>query len=332
MSGRRADELWGVSLTDQYRHAGIYVGQILKGAKPADLPVLQPTKFELVINLKTAKTLGLDVPPTAARARRRGDRMRRREFITLLGGAAAAWPLAARAQQAGRLPTIGFLGATTHSVAAPWVAAFVQRLRELGWIEGRNVAIEYRWAEGRSDRFAEIAAEFVRLKVDVIVTHSTPTVARSKQATSVIPIVFATAVDPVGSGLVASLARPGGNVTGLSSQANRSGRQTARTLARGRARSAPLAVLANLASAYPRAGAKRGSGRGSHARPRGRPIDIRRARISRPPSRRSRAVRRRFMSSPTRSSTPTAFASTRWRSARDCRRCTPSGNSSKREA
>ena len=135
-----------------------------------------------------------------------------------LGGAAAAWPLAARAQQPGKLPTIGFLGASTPSAESQWIAAFVQRLRELGWIEGRTVAIEYRWAEGRSERFAEIAAEFVRLKVDVIVTSGTPAVLAAKQATSVIPIVFATAGDPVGTGLVASLARPGGNVTGLSIQ------------------------------------------------------------------------------------------------------------------
>ena len=144
--------------------------------------------------------------------------MRRREFITLLGGA-AAWPLAARAQQPGKLPTIGFLGSSTPSAWSQWVAAFVQRLRELGWIEGRTVAIEYRWAEGRSERFAEIAAEFVRLKVDVIVTSGTAAVLAAKQATSVIPIVFAVAGDPVGTGLVASLARPGGNVTGLSIQA-----------------------------------------------------------------------------------------------------------------
>jgi putative tryptophan/tyrosine transport system substrate-binding protein len=97
-------------------------------------------------------------------------------------------------------------------------AAFVQRLRELGWIEGQTVTIEYRWAEGRSERFAEFAADFVRLKVDVILTHNTPPVLAAKQATSVIPIVFATAADPVGTGVVASLARPGGNVTGLSSQ------------------------------------------------------------------------------------------------------------------
>ncbi len=141
--------------------------------------------------------------------------IRRREFITLLGGSAAAWPLAARAQQAAKLPTIGVLSGQTRSTAGQWVAAFEQRLRELGWIEGRTVAIEVRWAEGRSERFAEIAAEFVRVKVDVIVTAGPPVFA-AKQATSVIPIVFATVADPLSTGLVASLARPGGNVTGLS--------------------------------------------------------------------------------------------------------------------
>jgi putative ABC transport system substrate-binding protein len=143
--------------------------------------------------------------------------MRRRDFITLFGGAAAAWPLAGRAQQAGKLPTIGFLGADA-SAFGPWTAAFVVHLRELGWIEGRTIAIEYRWSEGRTERYAEIAAEFVRLKVDVIVTvgSAVPTV---KQATAVIPIVFAVGIDPVGSGLVANLAKPGGNVTGLSLQA-----------------------------------------------------------------------------------------------------------------
>jgi len=142
--------------------------------------------------------------------------MKRRQFITLLGGA-AAWPLAARAQQA-KLPTIGFLGSSTPLAMSQWVAAFLQRLRDLNWIEGRTVALEYRWAEGRSSRAAEIAAEFVRLKVDVIVTYATPPALAAKQATSVIPIVFAAAGDPVGAGLVASLARPGGNVTGLSNQ------------------------------------------------------------------------------------------------------------------
>jgi hypothetical protein len=142
--------------------------------------------------------------------------MRRRAFITLLG-TAIGWPLAARAQPA-KLPTIGFLGPLTSSAMSQWTEAFVQRLRELGWIEGRTVAIEYRWGEGRSERFPEIVAEFVQLKVSVIVTGGTAAVIAAKQATSVIPIVFGSVADPVGTGLVASLARPGGNVTGLSNQ------------------------------------------------------------------------------------------------------------------
>jgi putative tryptophan/tyrosine transport system substrate-binding protein len=115
--------------------------------------------------------------------------MRRRDFITLLGGAAAAWPLAARAQQPRKLPTIGFLGVSTPSAFGQWIAAFVQRLRELGWIEGRTVAIEYRWAKGHSERFPEIAAELVQLKVNVIVTTGGAVLA-AKQATTVIPIVW----------------------------------------------------------------------------------------------------------------------------------------------
>jgi putative ABC transport system substrate-binding protein len=142
--------------------------------------------------------------------------MQRRSFITLLGGA-AAWPLAARAQQA-KLATIGFLGGNAPSTQSQWTAALVQRLRELGWIEGRNLAIQYRWAEGRFDRSSEVMAEFVRLKVDVIVTHGTANVIAAKRTTSVIPIVFAAVADPVGNNLVAGLARPGGNVTGLSAQ------------------------------------------------------------------------------------------------------------------
>ena len=140
----------------------------------------------------------------------------RRKFITLLGGAAVVWRSAARAQQPGKLPTIGFLG-TDASVWSPWTAAFVQRLRELGWTEGRNIAIEYRWSEGRPARHAEIAAEFVRMKVDVIVTNAFAA-STVKQATSVIPIVFPLGIDPVGSDLIGSLAQPGGNVTGLTTQ------------------------------------------------------------------------------------------------------------------
>jgi putative tryptophan/tyrosine transport system substrate-binding protein len=143
--------------------------------------------------------------------------LRRREFITLLGGAAIARPLAAQAQQPGKLPTVGFLG-TDASGWRPWTSAFVQRLHELGWIEGRTIAIEYRWSQGRQERVAEIAAEFVRLKIDVIVTNG-DSVDTARRAIAAIPIVFALANDPVGGRLVASLAQPGGNVTGLSLQA-----------------------------------------------------------------------------------------------------------------
>jgi putative ABC transport system substrate-binding protein len=143
--------------------------------------------------------------------------MRRRQFIAGLGSA-AAWPVVARAQQQVKLPTIGFLGSATASTESERVASFAQRLGELGWIDGRNVAIEYRWSEGRNERYAEIVAEFVRLKVEVIVTQGTAPVLAAMHATSVIPIVFAGSGNPVATGLVASLARPGGNVTGLSNQ------------------------------------------------------------------------------------------------------------------
>jgi ABC-type uncharacterized transport system substrate-binding protein len=136
--------------------------------------------------------------------------MRRREFMTLLSGA-AAWPLTTRAQQP-KLPTIGFLGTTSAAAWSPWTAALIQRLRELGWIEGRTMVIEYRWAEAHNERYTEIADEFVRLKVDLIFT-SGGAVRAVKQVTGAIPIVFALGLDPVGSGLVASLARPGGNAT-----------------------------------------------------------------------------------------------------------------------
>lgn len=141
--------------------------------------------------------------------------MRRREFVTLLGAIVAVWSRAARGQT--RLPTIGFLGVGTAAGWSTWVAAFVKRLGELGWIEHRTIEIEYRWAEGRSERYDEIAAEFVQLKVNVIVTGGIA-VPALKRATSVIPIVIALGSDPVGSGQVASLARPGGNLTGLSLQ------------------------------------------------------------------------------------------------------------------
>lgn len=142
--------------------------------------------------------------------------MRRRDFLGFVGGA-AAWPVLSRAQ-AGKSATIGFLGANTASIQKSYMAALIERLAELGWVEGRNLHIEYRWAEGRYDRSPALIAELVARKVDVIVTHSPPNVLAAKRGTSNIPIVFAAVGDPVGIGLVSSLARPGGNITGLSLQ------------------------------------------------------------------------------------------------------------------
>ena len=140
--------------------------------------------------------------------------MRRREFITLLGGA-AVWPLAARAQQMGKVPRIGYLGSSSPSLEPHFVEAFRQKLRELGHIEGENIAIEYRWAEGQDGRLPDLAAELARLQPNVIVTAGTPGALAAMQATKTIPIVMASSGDPVGAGLVTSLARPGGHVTGF---------------------------------------------------------------------------------------------------------------------
>jgi putative ABC transport system substrate-binding protein len=152
------------------------------------------------------------VGPSARRAI-----IRRREFVALIG-AAAVWPRAASGQGPGNRPTIGFLGPLSQSAMSQWTAAFVQRLHELGWTEGHNVEISYRWAEGRSELMSGFLAEFVQKKVSIIVTGGADAVVAAKRTTSTIPVVFGTAGDPVGLGLVASLARPGGNITGLSNQ------------------------------------------------------------------------------------------------------------------
>ena len=223
------------------------------------------------------------------------------------------------------------LGSSTPSAASQWVAAFLRRLHELNWIENRNVAIEYRWAEGRSERYAEIAAEFVRLKVDVIVAHSTPAVIAAKQATAVIPIVFPVAGDPLGSGLVASLARPGGNVTGLSTQTNDlPGKrlELLREVVPGLRR---LAIMANVGNPLAVLELREVL---TTARTLGLEVvtsEIRRAEDIGPPSKGSRAARMHFLSWQTRSYPPIRFASTPWRRPRDCRRCTAPGGRSKRE-
>jgi len=176
--------------------------------------------------------------------------MRRRDFIMLLGGTAAAWPLATHAQQPAKLPTIGCLASGTPEIQGRWWAAFFEQLRVLGWIEGRNVAIEHRWAEGRSERFTEIAAEFVRLNVEIIITDGSTAIAAAKRATRVIPIVFAAAGDPVATGLVASLARPGGNVTGMSLMSSELGAKRLELLGEVLPRLSRVAVLWNVDNPY----------------------------------------------------------------------------------
>ena len=143
--------------------------------------------------------------------------MRRREFITVLGGMVAVWPLIAHGQQAGKIPRIGFMGNSTAAMEANLIGPFRDGLRDLGYEEGHNLIIEFRWAEGKYDRFPALIAELLAAKVDVIVTAGTPATLAIKKATSTVPLVFIAVGDPVGTGVVASLARPGGNLTGLSS-------------------------------------------------------------------------------------------------------------------
>jgi len=170
--------------------------------------------------------------------------MRRRDFIAG-GSAAVVLSAPARAEQSTKRPTIGFLGAASPELAGPWVAAFVKRLGELGWTEGRNVAIEYHWAEARTERYSEIATELANHKVDVIVTWASAPVLAAKHATTTIPIVFAAQMDPVGAGVVASLARPGGNVTGMSIQQTDTAGKRIELLREALPRLARLAVMAN---------------------------------------------------------------------------------------
>ena len=208
---------YGNDVATDYRMAASYIDRIFKGEKPADLPVQYPTKYDLVINLKTAKALGLDRAALVARPRRRGDRMStRREFITLLGGA-AAWPVAARAEQRERTRRIGVLlpAAADDTRYQTWVGAFLQGLALSGWSIGQNVRIDTRWATANADAVRRYAAELVASAPDVILAPGASTVGPLLQVTRTVPIVFAVVADPVGAGFVESLAQPGGNTTGF---------------------------------------------------------------------------------------------------------------------
>jgi ABC-type uncharacterized transport system substrate-binding protein len=174
--------------------------------------------------------------------------VRRRDFISLLGGAAAAWPLAARAQQAGKVWRIGFLSGASRSAVSGSYDALVQAMHELGYVEGKDFIIEWRSVEGRYERIPEIAAELVRLKVDVIVTGLSAALPTLKQAVTTIPIVMAYSTDPVGNGLVASLVRPGGNITGLASSSDDSSPKQLELLASIVPNVARIGVLGNPAT------------------------------------------------------------------------------------
>jgi putative ABC transport system substrate-binding protein len=257
--------------------------------------------------------------------------MRRRDFLAAVAGSAAARPLAARAQQPTKLPTIGYLGASAPSFDTQRVGAFVQRLRELGWIESRTIAIEYRWSEGRTERYAEIAAEFVRLKVDVIVATG-GAIPAAKQATSVIPIVFPVAGDPVGAGYVDTLARPGGNITGLSLQQTDVASKRVELLREAVPGLRRLAIMANVGN--PNALRELGEVQAAASTLR---LEATTSEIHGEPrilsllSRRSRAARMGSMWWPSRSYLPTGLASTPWPWPAGCRRSTTLVSTSKWE-
>ena len=250
--------------------------------------------------------------------------MRRREVVAGLSFA-LAWPFAVHGQRSAKLPVIGFLGASTAETAGPWIAAFVKRLGELGWADGKNVTIEYRWADGRGERYGEIASELADHNVDIIVTWASAPVLAAKRATTTIPIVFAAQMDPVGV-VRASLARPGGNITGMSIQQTDTAGKRIELLREAVPRLAKLAVMANAgapgAVLEMREVATTARGLGLEATP----IEVKQADDIFALMVRRRVVRMRFMSQPIRSSSTTVSSSTPWRRPSVCRPSMPAAN------